>query len=127
MPTKAKKLCAVPGCPNVVESDKTYCEFHEKQRQKQVDAKRGTSTERGYNQTWRRLRLLVLHSEPLCRECKKNGRLTAATEVDHIIPLSKGGTNELSNLQPLCHECHSRKTASEDGGFGREHSNTQEG
>jgi len=61
---------------------------------------------------------MVLNREPLCRECLKQGRLTPATEVDHIVPLASGGTNDLENLQPLCHSCHSRKTAKEDGGFG---------
>ena len=39
--------------------------------------------------------------------------VTAAAEVDHIIPLARGGTNDLANLQPLCKSCHSRKTMRE--------------
>jgi hypothetical protein len=31
--------------------------------------------------------------------------------VDHIRPLSNGGTNEKSNLQPLCKSCHMVKTS----------------
>jgi hypothetical protein len=38
------------------------------------------------------------------------GRLTPATEVDHIIALANGGTHDRSNLQSLCSACHINKT-----------------
>ena len=50
----------------------------------------------------------------------KKGLLVPATDVDHIIP-HKGNEDLMwdeENLQALCHACHSRKTAAEDGGFG---------
>lgn len=76
---------------------------------------------RGYTRAWAPLRMAVLRDEPLCRECAKAGRGTPATQVDHVIP--HRGDPELmwdrDNLQPLCHACHSAKTATEDGGFGR--------
>lgn len=45
-----------------------------------------------------------------------------ATDVDHIVPHK--GNHELfwdrDNWQALCHHCHSVKTATEDGGWGRQ-------
>ena len=31
-------------------------------------------------------------------------------QIDHIVPLGNGGSNERSNLQMLCVECHKEKT-----------------
>lgn len=36
--------------------------------------------------------------------------LDATYEIDHIIPLYKGGNNEISNLQAMCRNCHGKKT-----------------
>jgi 5-methylcytosine-specific restriction enzyme A len=80
---------------------------------------RGTAAERGYDASWRALRLVVLAEEPLCRACEAEGRVEAATVVDHVVPLRAGGTHQRANLQPLCAACHGVKTAREDGGFGR--------
>lgn len=40
-----------------------------------------------------------------CLCCGKLGKLTA----DHVVPLAKGGSNSISNIQPLCSRCNSRK------------------
>ena len=61
------------------------------------------------------LRARTLRANPLCVTCQRKGRLTAAAEVDHITPLHKGGTDDSSNLQGLCHPCHADKTAAEQG------------
>lgn len=62
---------------------------------------------------WRRLRALILDDEPLCRHCFEYGRVTMATDVDHIN--NDPSDNSRENLAALCHECHSRKTASDMG------------
>jgi len=45
----------------------------------------------------------------MCKCCTKEKPF----EIDHITPLSGGGTNEKSNLQVLCKACHLIKTANE--------------
>lgn len=39
-----------------------------------------------YGSKWDRERLLFLRTHPLCAMCHEQGRVTAATVVDHIIP-----------------------------------------
>ena len=43
-----------------------------------------------------------------CAHCQQ--MLDNTYEVDHVIPLYKGGTNELTNLEALCRNCHGKKT-----------------
>ncbi|MDJ1154491.1 HNH endonuclease [Macrococcus caseolyticus] len=43
--------------------------------------------------------------ENKCAFCKGEKKLTK----DHIIPLSKGGTDYIYNIQPLCRNCNSQK------------------
>lgn len=61
-----------------------------------------------------RARWLSLH--PLCVDCEKLGRVTAARELDHIVPLHLGGQDNDSNRQGLCVECHKVKTRQEAQG-----------
>src|SRR5688572_16336058 len=62
---------------------------------------------------WRAIRASVLGREPLCRECMKAKRITAATQVDHID--GDDSNNAGNNLQPLCAPCYSSKTNRENG------------
>lgn len=72
---------------------------------------------RGLGGQHQRNRAYLLAHEPLCRLCQQKNppRVTAATIADHIIPRAKGGTGDLSNLQPVCAECHDRKTRADLG------------
>jgi 5-methylcytosine-specific restriction protein A len=61
------------------------------------------------------IRKRVKAKQPLCAICAIKGLVVAARHVDHVIPLSKGGTNDDSNLMPLCVPCHEAKTARDKG------------
>ena len=115
MPRKPKRPCNHPGCRELV--DNGYCDKHKKIRTKRNDAKRGTSTQRGYGVGHRKIRAIVMKEEPLCRHCKAKGIRTPGTEMDHI----DGNPHNIDrdNLQMLCKSCHSKKTIKEQGGFGK--------
>lgn len=110
MPFATLRLCVTPGCPNRVPQG--ACAPCSRRREQA----RGTSTERGYGSAWQKIRLAVLVEEPLCVRCLAQGIVKPSEEVDHILPKSRGGTDDRSNLQGLCRTHHSRKTMTEDGG-----------
>jgi 5-methylcytosine-specific restriction protein A len=102
--------CGEVGCPELVERGR--CPAHTKS----LAASRGTTKERGYAGTWKRLRLMVLRRDlHVCQEClRREGRTERATDVDHIIALTDGGPRlDMENLQSLCSKCHGQKTRKE--------------
>ncbi len=119
MPTAARKACSHPGCPN--KSDTGRCPDHRRQLNRQNEQRRGNAHQRGYTSRWQKARIGFLAKHPLCAECERNGTTTAATIVDHIIPHKRDWKLfwTRANWQGLCKPCHDKKTARQDGGFGR--------
>jgi len=63
---------------------------------------------------WRRIRERILKRDSfLCQPCKKQDRLTLATQVDHVVPQFEGGSEADDNLQGICDACHEAKTQAE--------------
>ena len=60
---------------------------------------------------WMSMREVVLIEEPVCKVCNRK----PSAQVDHIIPISKGGTDVRDNLQGICIKCHDAKTADDLG------------
>ena len=108
MPHKPKRPCRYPGCPNLCDNG-VYCLEHAAYSN---DRLRGGAAARGYDSRWRKARALFLRRHPLCAECKRQGQLTPATVVDHIIPHRGDMTLfwDRENWQPLCACHHNEKT-----------------
>ena len=112
MPYAAARQCLTPGCPRLAIKGGRCAECTQSKNKARRE-REGSNEERGYGWRWQQWRRMILAEEPLCRICTAGGLTVLATDVDHILPKSKGGTDDRSNLQPLCHECHSRKTMNE--------------
>lgn len=54
--------------------------------------------------SWQRCARMAMHAHRRC-ECG-----APSEEVDHIIPVSLGGTGDQWNLKPRCHDCHAKLT-----------------
>lgn len=52
-----------------------------------------------------KVRKEMMNSDSCCAACGAKTKL----EVDHIVPISKGGTSDRKNLQVLCRSCNRRK------------------
>lgn len=105
-------------CPALLDNP-GYCARHAheakvyaKAKARVHDIRRGSSTQRGYDRHWRKLRDRFLSDHPLCVSCRAQGRLVEAKEIDHIIPvqIDPGRMHDESNLQALCKACHTAKT-----------------
>lgn len=123
MPSFAARPCRSSGCGALVRDGGGYCPAHKRAARKEVDSRRESSTKRGYGYKWQKARAQFLIEHPLCQcpECQEGKvRLLKAEVVDHIIP-HKGDEVlfwDRNNWQSMTKDCHDKKTASEDGGFG---------
>lgn len=131
MPWAAKQPCLSPGCAELV--TKGRCPKHTVQRAQEVkresaayDRRRGSPESRGYDKEWGAFSKAWRAAHPLCAECERRGRVTAAECVDHVTRWQSGVTPEEQrrlkyshgNVESLCWSCHSRKTAQRDGSLG---------
>ena len=119
MPYKPKRPCAYLGCGQLADEGQ-YCPEHKKMVMKRYNQyQRDPNSNKRYGRAWKRIRDRYIKAHPLCEECERNGRIKPAEEVHHILPLSKGGGNETSNLMALCKSCHSKITAESGDRWGR--------
>lgn len=100
MPTSPPSRCTEGGCHELTTEGR--CDEHKPK----AWANRSDAWGKGSTRKWRSFRAKRLEDEPQCRRCGRR-----ATEVDHIIPLSEGGSKwDAANCQSLCDDCHDVKS-----------------
>jgi 5-methylcytosine-specific restriction enzyme A len=106
MPSTPMRVCAASGCAAL--TTESRCPQHARER----DLRRGTAKERGYDARWRRARRLFLKANPLCVACLADGKTTAASVVDHVVPHrgDQGKFWDVVNWAGLCKRHHDAKT-----------------
>lgn len=57
-------------------------------------------------------RFVAARQNWLCQSC--GNMLQATYEIDHVVRLDRGGSNDISNLSALCVSCHKNKTLQEN-------------
>lgn len=91
-------------CGKIVEQNaKCGCD-----RQKQRQAHKASTKDRGYGNDWRRLSENYRREHPLCERCVEKDRTTPARHVHHRIPIKDAPTLRLerANLMAVCVACH---------------------
>lgn len=115
MPRAALRPCTYPGCGKLMDSGR--CDKHRREYDRnQAQAKPSQQT--GYRirgRALQQIRAAHFRREPLCVMCKAAGRVTLATELDHIVALTNNGTDTADNRQGLCVPCHESKTLADLG------------
>jgi len=84
-----------------ISSDKKYLSWLKNKRNRMPKVGRHTYGE------WETLKAQYNWTCPCCKRKESEVKLTE----DHIIPLSKGGSDNIENIQPLCQRCNSKKHA----------------
>lgn len=112
MALRPNKPCRAKGCQVLTRAAGGYCDEH-------MDQAKAWATRQGSGRggrPWRRTREEVLKRDSYlcqCEDCKRLKRVRPAHEVDHVVPLAQGGTDSLSNLAAINHDCHRVKTLRE--------------
>jgi 5-methylcytosine-specific restriction protein A len=92
------------------------CDAHQAAWQARHDARRGSSTQRGYDSRWRRTAAAAVAAHRAqygdwCPGWQVAAHPATDLTGDHITPKARGGTDDPDNVAVLCRSCNSRKHA----------------
>jgi len=86
-----------------ISKSKEYIRFYKSKYKTSIRGAQGSHT----FDEWETLKAQYNWTCPCC--CKSEPEIILTQ--DHIVPISKGGSDNIENIQPLCGSCNSRKHA----------------
>ena len=119
MPWSALKPCAAPGCAKAVKRTERYCEPHRvsKGRERRTDPVKRKQLA-FYCQPPGVSAVPLISQNTLYAYMYARWLIVQATVVDHRVGAQTGGDDfAWSNLQAICHRCHSVKTRHDGGAW----------
>jgi 5-methylcytosine-specific restriction endonuclease McrA len=112
MTTRMIPTCSAAGCMATASRTTGRCPAHPKPAR---------TPRPGTGRRWLATRGRVLRRDNwTCQHCGHRDVTGASLEVDHVLPVARGGSDELDNLRTLCRPCHRERTAADrrQGGGG---------
>lgn len=119
MPRVPKQTtCHQLGCDNAKVNHSYFCMEHGGARAINNTKERKALNNKYASKQWKQFRQIHLSKYPLCARCQSLGKITPASDVDHIYPHKMQLDKWMGNrFQSLCRPCHSIKTALEKRGM----------
>jgi 5-methylcytosine-specific restriction protein A len=112
---RAKSICNYQGCNALIEAP-GRCEKHQRERSpRRLDSKKTLEDKRFYSGSkWTKTSKDHRKMEPLCRQCRKNGYVTAGVITHHNpdrkILIAKGlDPYDHEYLETICLSCHQKE------------------
>lgn len=113
MTPRAPKLCGNATCNELVPAGQRFCPMCDTGSWS-TGNKQNPSKSRSAEGKWRKTRKRILSRDSHQCQIRFVGIcIGLASEADHIIPTSEGGTDHDSNLQAACRPCHLAKSSDE--------------
>jgi 5-methylcytosine-specific restriction endonuclease McrA len=89
---------------------------HRRKNKLAKSKRRAMLAQNGGSHTWTEWERLVVLCKSQCCKCGLAGTADSLTR-DHVIPISKGGSDSILNIQPLCWPCNNSKNAHNSDDF----------
>ena len=105
--------CSILSCKAPKLFGTGFCELHGGKRSEKYKQ----NSKLYQSLQWKKLRQLVLSTQPICKCCLSKGIIKQSEAVDHVFPHRQNPARFLVNVyQGLCVACHTQKTKHENDG-----------